>query len=208
MGVYRHGRERPSYDSDVIFIRRNLGLGEQRGRGAVPRAWRVRLTSTEARPDLPSSAPPSSGRAAPAPDGAWAAWWPTPMIQDSTYQMPDPPEIDPPVLPDAANPFLWAVRGEVKASSTWELPTIQGIHVAADVKDLAATETIIDRTELSITRTSIVVQSASLDSVMDESDAPFAKQWYARLRGVNREIEQALEMQDGRQWRIIVADRR
>ena len=207
MGVYREGRERPSFDSDLILIRQHTGLGDQRGRDDTPHAYRVRRTGADTAPTPPAAAPPADGRAVPNPDGPWAAWWPTPNLSDSTYFMEDPPKIDLPVLPDIENQFVWGVRGEVRPNSTWSLPFIQAIHIQADLKPLRTTDSIVDRAELAITRSSLIVQSASLDSVAD-TDLPFAKEWKAMVNGVQLDIEEALPMQDRRLWRIIAVDRR
>ena len=207
MGVYRQGRDRPTFDTDIVLIRQHVGLGDQRGRDDTPQAYRVLLSDRDTPPDGPTDPPPADGRAVPSLSGQWRAWWPTPNLSDSTYFLEDPPKIDLPVLPDIQRPFVWGVRGEVRPNSTWSKPFVQAIFVQADMKPMKTADAIVDRAELAITRLSLVVQGASLDSIQD-SELPFAKAWKIRINGASMDVEEALPMQDRRLWRIVAVDRR
>ena len=204
MGMYRDGRDRPTFDTEAIIIREETGVAEQRGRGRNPHAYMTLLSDSDTRPAGPTSPPPTSGRAAPNPIGSWKAWWPTPQAGDSTYQMPEPPDIDLPDYPDIDMPFVWSVKGRVGANSTWELPEIRAIHVMADKKDIRGREVLLDRSMVQQDQVSLMIQRASIEMILNEvSSVPFAKRWSILLNRVKYTMEAAMESQDGRLYRLV-----
>ena len=209
MTMFREGRKRPTFDSVATFIRNFDGIGAQRGRGRNLHAYMLKRTPTEVPPAVPSTPPPTSGRAAPATTSDnWVSFWPTPDASDDTYQMPDPPDIDPTILPDDDNPFLWHVRGRVGSDTTWELPQLNAIRVYCDEKDLAGRQVVLDLTRMNTQETSLFIPQASIAWLMDDGAAAFANDFRCRLnRGGDRRITRVLETQDHRYFRVIVEDR-
>ena len=211
------GHYRPAFHTEVLFIRKFDGLAAQRGQSPDGLTARmVRATVTEARPQGPQTGrepspimpPPTDPREVPfTTQNDWRSWWPTPNLSARNYEMPDPPQDDPPILPTKAAPFVWMVEGKVRANSTWSLPILVAIRALADSKDTGGREAIIDQADTAITTTSLYMPVHGISLIHEGSHSRFAKEWNCRIDGFDRDIVAIQTTQDRRFHRLMVEDR-
>ena len=213
-GIHRDGRQRPTFDTPVIFQRTlaTEGDGGQR-RGPVAEAYMLAPTADRTAPPIPTQSPPNSQRVAPFNSESWRPYWGTPDAGDPNYKFPTPPpsSVTVPVTPMKSRPYVWFTKAEIKDRSTWELPDIFSFYGLADPKDVKGQEKLEDSiSNVAMTRTSLFMARDALSPYMNDA-ASFAKTFKVRLLGHNRDtfrdIVEVLLTHDRNYIQVICVDR-
>ena len=222
MRMGREGHHRLSFDAETTFLRKFGGLAAQRGQGREVTARMVRATEAQTAPLGPlQGADPAPGQTPPAvapppvrgdaapfnTQNGWRAWWEAPDRSGRGYEMPDPPVIDPPILPTRESPFLWVVEGAARANSTWTRPALIGLRALADAKDVSGRETIVESGDVAVTTSNLYIPVQTMEIILTGGNSEFVKEWDCRLRGVPCDITSVQQTHDRRFIKLVVEQR-
>ena len=236
-GMFRGGHARPTFDTAVEFIPVNQTPDERSGGHAVPYVFgigepaRFRYIATTTSEWVVPALPPlnietdwatnttNADRLGVDGKQVWKALWNA--RRTSAADIEDPPNDSGSIQSDdlsslpvcsADTPFLWVSRrdGTVADISPegWSVPVLQCGILYADVKDVAAKESVVGEVNVATRTKSLIFAQASLRTLLD-ADTSLAKDWKVKINGREMEITGVVDGWTQNLYsRLTVEDRR